>query len=550
MGEEEPEKTYGCGCRERLGSNISATDKPLYKGFLEYDEEDEFYGDLLDTGEGKRVLIGQWKTELVTDSGKFKDEHCYGCGLPCEGDELKIKRALGERYEISCMMEGIFECPRCGAFAKKAFKKRSDKPVGATELFDVRLKGHTTKVIVHKKEKWTCPKCYEPLTGLRIPIMQQVKKGTYTLRLLKSMYQLTIDGETGDYIVEGYGLPRSTAYTRIGEYKKFVAAYYEGKSVEAIAQAASEGALHIEIITIKGKHYQVVCNKRDRRFYVCIEEYKPPKETIRISYCTSGRVGMPMEKKQASMAMICGEVQGLPILRYRLLLLLEELDVIMAVVELDRRSLIWFSVEQEMRNFYHRIASFKPMKKDDLQRIREILCNLDFYRIEHDYETRGLKETHMAAVQKGAELLDFIDDCMYIREDLWDRELNMRTPQYHNRMQSECESKDGKEVAEFIEAFKAASAESPYKMKEQLARLQYLNEPSLWDRGSNDGMVLRNDGMPELENTALGKGIPIACLTYLLRNGLLQGNGQAPRCITDKLKQKQGCSLDCPFLRG
>lgn len=103
----------------------------------------------------------------------------------------------------------------------------------------------------------------------------------------------------------------------------------------------------------------------------------------------------------------------------------------------------------------------------------------------------------------------------------------------------------------------SCSKESEFSLSEQLARLQYYNELSVFPISPSEQEkfpVLDEKGWPSFENTRLGQGIPIECLTHLLNNGLLDKDSLPPACIRQRLcvakhEYSGNCTIEnCPFL--
>ena len=66
--------------------------------------------------------------------------------------------------------------------------------------------------------------------------------------------------------------------------------------------------------------------------------------------------------------------------------------------------------------------------------------------------------------------------------------------------------------------------------------------------------VFNEKGWPSFENTRLGQGIPVECLTHLLKNGLLDKNARPAASIRQRLglakhEYSGNCTIEnCPFL--
>ena len=101
------------------------------------------------------------------------------------------------------------------------------------------------------------------------------------------------------------------------------------------------------------------------------------------------------------------------------------------------------------------------------------------------------------------------------------------------------------------------SKESDFDLGEQLQRLQFYNEYSVFPLlplEQEAFPIIDSEGLPYLENTFLGTGIPVKCLRHMLKNGLLLQDNPPPPCIRRRLDMPNLSSdskcpyKHCPFL--
>lgn len=110
-----------------------------------------------------------------------------------------------------------------------------------------------------------------------------------------------------------------------------------------------------------------------------------------------------------------------------------------------------------------------------------------------------------------------------------------------------------KDYSEFLALVQTASEHSDFAVTEQIARMLWFNELSVYAVVPDGGFILYVDGLPNLDYSRVGEGMPIKCLEYLLRNKLLEHRDEAIPCLrhdTYQVNKGGRCPLStCPIWR-
>lgn len=193
----------------------------------------------------------------------------------------------------------------------------------------------------------------------------------------------------------------------------------------------------------------------------------------------------------------------------------------------------------------------------DLRNLHASLTDKDIFKAIH--KTRG-SGARLSRTQKKAEsLAEYIQLILTDRSEAWIAEnktspKNVRLRHLNKFLRSiQKDSKDSIRLP-IVNIMEQEFERSEYPRTERFRRIQFYNEPSLISSCPNSSYSLptmdNECGMPCLEYSQLGYGIPTACLEHLLRIGLLRWESHNVKCFRHR---KSGmvdcCTLDCPYLK-
>lgn len=518
-----------------------------------------FYDRLLDIDDIKGYkddLEYFFNPDLLVVKPKFADyaqliknddmaERCEECP---HGGNCYHKESFSKVYEIHYSLD-LKTCPIHGI----ALTTQShNSPTGFSPIHDVRLKGHPTLLYFHKTERWRCRLCKKTISGLRVPGIQHIKKGELTLRLIRSLFELSLEKVPNEYVAEGYFLTTDRVGLLSRQFKTKTREAFEKEIIKIFSGKAIED-FHNEYVYIDDMLFRAVFTKDKKTFLALLSE----DELSSVWDFLSGRTEeLNMFMAEASCNLTASYfLTTIPMVARKIVV--ASLELVSAFTDDYEKAYKRHDYDMDRLHALHHFSFLPELTRFTREAYSSCSIDMDAFRnFLIDYKPR-IPMTCKKTLQRLKHLQKAIEKA---QEDV-----NQWEDQFPNETRSVCDWKaysrediENMPRLDISELIESCSKKSDLSLNEQLARLQYYNELSVFPISPSEQEkfpVLNEKGWPSFENTRLGQGIPVECLNRLLRYGLLDKDTLPAACIRQRLglyKHKcagGSCTIkDCPFL--
>ena len=179
------------------------------------------------------------------------------CGECFASGNCEYESAFCKVYKSYYFLEIKF-CPWC----KKTNRLRpSSRPTGFAPIHDVRRDGYPSLLYFEKIAKWKCTYCGKTVSGIRVPRVQHTLKGEFTLRLLRSLFELGMDKVPNDYVAEGYCLLTNTVDKLNKQFRTTSEEEFEAHLVDLFSRRTRKD-FYDEPVLLEGKLFRAVFDDR------------------------------------------------------------------------------------------------------------------------------------------------------------------------------------------------------------------------------------------------------------------------------------------------
>lgn len=476
------------------------------------------------------------------------DDMARKCEECPHGGNCYHKESFSKAYEIHYSLD-LKTCPIHGI----ALTTQShNSPTGFSPIHDVRLKGHPTLLYFHKTERWRCRLCKKTISGLRVPGIQHMRKGELTLRLIRSLFQLSLEKVPNEYVAEGYLLTTDRVGLLSRQFKTKTREAFNNEIVKIFSGKTLED-FHNEYVYINDMLFRAIFTKDKKKFLALLSE----EELSVVWDFLSGATDNLCILKENSLNLVAPYLlTATPVAGRKIVV--SALNLVYAFTtdcekafkkhdyDLDRPYELYYgSFRTELIRF-SRNAYFSRSVDVDA-----------FYNILLDYKNQIPVEWKKTLRQ--LKNLQNVIKKMKENPDEWEERFANKERQcvaeWKSYYREEIENMPRLETSSLIES---CSKKSDLSLREQLGRLQYYNEISVFPLSPSEQEkfpILNEKGWPSFDNTLLGKGIPVECLNRLLRYGLLDKEVLPTACIRQRLGLYEHeciggtCTIEnCPFL--
>ena len=515
--------------------SINAYREDLEQSFKEFGS---FFAFLKDSSDVKLIQVE-------------RENLCGTCSVEPVCDH---KESFSCIYEIHYSLK-IKTCPNCGSPLQPWYEATPSPAIR-----DVRLMGYPTHLYFDETNSRWCPFCEKNISGIRVPSVQEKKRGKITLRLIRSLFELSLSNVPNEYVAEGYALTTTYVGEKSREFKTKTAKEYAERIIELFS-GKTRADFYDEPVYLNGKLFRAVFTADKKEFLTIL----PEDELNAIYEVLSGDTENVAVRtanafnRVTPYILTTSHVAGREViasalnLAYAFSLDLEE-DYKKGFQK--RNNAPEWDSEQEWqfqsgyKGFYLNMISFAR----DAFYSRSV--NLEVF----DWSLREYSERVPSTYKRTLKQLKALRATIrkaQANPHRWEDRFNEDEPHIYEWKPYRPEDIENMPRLEISKLMEACSKESEFSLSEQLARIQYYNELSVFPLSSEaqkDFPVLNEKGWPSYENTMLGKGIPVKCLTHMLRNGLLDKDAPAPSCIRQRLgliehEYSGNCTIEnCPFL--
>lgn len=413
------------------------------------------------------------------------------------------------------------------------------------------MAGHPARLKVSKSRMWYCVFCQKSISAARIPGIQFVSGGKYTLRLLRSIFTLSIDAVPNGFIAEGYDLNRDY----VGELcRRFMARSekeYQTRLAEIFAEMPADGS-YSESSLLRGTKCRAIFSKDKSTFYTIL----PEEEIVTAMLCMDSKQPPAIVKRSRRNVTALFAYSTVPPLRRKLLSgLFEILQAAMAHI-------------RYMNELFHnrlpeRVCTWiKGVMEDDavpLEELYAFLTDKENFRGANDDRLVG-EIIFVVAWEKAKEVAPFVKTLMEEQVEQWNagtREMSIvfRVIRFWEWKRSILEGTPNEPCLSVTEVMEREFNASEYSNTECFSRLLFYNEASiLYARKTAKNIDVpideeKEDAIGQVICCQTGCGIPVACLEHLLNTGLLQKEPGSIKCFRHRQKGVDGCcTLECPFM--
>lgn len=480
-------------------------------------------------------------------------DECFASG------NCKYENAFCKVYKNYYFLEIKF-CPWCG---KTNRLRPSSKPTGFAPIHDVRRDGYPSLLCFKKIACWTCTYCGKTVSGIRVPRIQHVLKGGFTLRLLRSLFELGMDKVPNEYVAEGYCLRTNTVDKQNKKFRATSKKEFVAHLVEVFSEKTSKDFYEEEVF-LGNRKFIAIFDKKNDSFLTILSA----NELENISDFFYGKNLTLHQFKSANSLTLATQF-------FLTKTFFVEKELIESVVQLNYACLL--DHKEDTKSGYKKRSS-APEWKQKMEEgvpisyyINELYyATADFSRKAFNFQIEDFKHfdeliskiseigenvpsTYRRTLRELKTVKCAIEKIKEIPEEWEERFAN----EVSGREYYCLEGSDNTPYRDVCKLIESCSKDSEFSLSEQLARLQYYNELSVFPISPSEQEkfpVLNEKGWPSFENTRLGQGIPVECLTHLLNNGLLDKEGLPPACIRHRLglakhEYSGSCTIEnCPFL--
>ena len=527
-----------------------------YKPLVEFDDINAYGEDLKRSIEAANSVVESCKIsgDIKIIKSKIKEDLCDTCPrfLACTHQE-----SFPSTYEIHCVLR-VKGCPYCGG----TLSYYSDLPTKSPAISDVRLKGYSTILYFDRDIVYWCDACQKTISGFRVPCVQEKKRGEITLRLLRSLFELSLDKIPNDYVAEGYSLTTD----RVGKinrvFRTKTKKEFEAYLVDLFSRRTSKD-FYEEPVFLDGKQFCAIFTGDKKTLLAILPEYE--LNAVR-EFLSGNTEDLEIFKSlralniAAQFCLTASPAAGREVIAsaikvfYAYSLDLKEDD---KSGHQKRRSAPEWDSEREGQFD----SSYKAFSIGLIRFIRNAFycrpVNLEVFEWEMSELGRTIPSTYTRTLRQLKALKKIITEAQ-VDPRRWEKRFLNEEQMVFDWKNFGCGYIGNITRLDISELIESCSKKSDLSLYEQLARLQYYNELSVFPISPSEQEkfpVFNEKGWPSFENTRLGQGIPIECLTHLLKNGLLDKDSLPPACIRQRLGlYKHECAggtctiENCPFL--
>lgn len=501
-----------------------------YVHLQEFSNYDEFVSEI------KKAF--EHSTSKITLSEEPTESHrekvlCDSCASKAHCD---YQKEFPLTWDVNLNLDNISICPHCGSSTKQ---KRKTDPI-CTKIHDVRLNGRPTQLAITKNKQWFCTECSRTISTVRIPGIQHTKTGQLTMRLLLSIFNLRMSDVPNGFIAEGYDLDSKYVGDLCRTYRTNAKSEYT-EQVNALLASMPADYFYDELVFLGKKRYRAIFDHTKTKFYTFVLE---EDLLAALESATEEKPGKIVKRSERSSTALIAFSTLEPARRNVAAGLFE---VIQAVQVETKNNSPKIDLVAEL---HHRLKTVTEEDTIDLNELLSFLCNKDNFRAT-DYmnHARYLYRSWDKATEVAYRFLLLPKDWVVESDSDPDNTREIRLRKYKKSIRS---TESVSHRLPVLEAIEKASLSSKYTISEQLARLQFFNEPSLYfDIRSTYDIPIEydDDEMPWIHYTQTGKGIPVTCLEHLISTGLLDKGPKQLKCISHrKTDAADCCTLSCPFL--
>lgn len=504
-----------------------------YNGFVDFENYEAFSENLYEAFNRQTMVAVVPPKENQYEAAEREQRTCD----ICDHSACAHRDSFLMTWKVNWVLQGILKCPYCG----RPINPVRTIPEVSLKIHDVRLEGHPARLNIRKTRQWYCDNCEKNISTTRIPGIQHVASGEITLRLLQSIFELSIDGVPNGFIAEGYDLNQDYVGQLCRKFQARTEAEYSKRRDEILANMPA-GAFHNETVYICREKYRAIFNKEKDKFLAIFPE-KELKRTIQCLEFVSPEMIIKKDLRAATSLYAFSSLG--PIRRQILSGLFEALQESLS----ESQTKHYCDTPEFLR------SQMKQALEDDFLNLKQLYDSLTDKVYFQAYS--GGKETYLyRSMKKAKGVANFIrsvgrERCIEWRREneTENRKTQMSLFRYFER--SLLEQTNDQLRLPVVQTMEQASAHSKYPSSEQLRRLQFYNEAAVFPGRffETDQSTDYDDELPSLTSSQIGSGVPVACLEHLLHTGLLDKDSGSVKCIRHRQKGlEDSCTLPCPFL--
>lgn len=510
-----------------------------YDNFVDFDSHEEFCKDLQDALHRQSVVSVTPSKSPQCVMAEREQKTCSSCN----SRSCDLKDSFMEAWKVNWDLQGISICPRCG---EKTVYQIREIPKLSLKIHDVRMTGHPARLILNKTRNWSCSNCGHNISRTRIPGIQCVAGGEFTLRLLRSIFELNIDGVPNGFIAEGYDLKRNYVGELCRKFQAQTEKIFSERRNSLLADMPSD-TFYGETVVVQGKKYEAIFDANTDEFYTIL----PTEDILTVfeSIASDGQSQLVRKSLREPVALYA--FSSIAPMRRKIAAGLFEVMQTAQVECTNKITVRALYLPDEIKIWLRSTIT------DDGINLWDLHSYLSDAKNFHAFYPRFGKAVYLSRTRKKAkEVANFINTILRDEMKAWEAESekenrNMRIKRLRDFVWS---IQHGPRTPRLpvVKLLEQALQDSEYPITERFRRLQFYNEPSLLseESGYQTPYMNEDNGMPELTSSQIGRGIPASCLEHLLNNGLLQREPGHIKCVHHRKKQLDGhCTLDCPFLK-
>ena len=233
-----------------------------YDNFVDFDSHEEFCKDLQDALQRQSVVSVTPSKSPQCVMAEREHKTCISCTNP----SCDLKDSFMEAWKVNWDLQGISICPNCGV---EAVYQVREIPKLSLKIHDVRMTGHPARLILNKTRNWSCSNCGSNISRARIPGIQCVAGGEFTLRLLRSIFELNVAGVPNGFIAEGYDLKRNYVGELCRKFQAQTEKIFSERRNSLLADMPSD-TFYGETVVVQGKKYEAIFDANTDEFYTIL----------------------------------------------------------------------------------------------------------------------------------------------------------------------------------------------------------------------------------------------------------------------------------------
>ncbi len=510
-----------------------------YDNFVDFDSHEEFCKDLQDALQRQSVVSVTPSKSPQCVMAEREQKTCSSCN----SRSCDLKDSFMEAWKVNWDLQGISICPHCGEKAVYQVRKISELPL---KIHDVRMAGHPARLILSKTKNWGCSNCGSNISRARIPGIQCVAGGEFSLRLLRSIFELNIAGVPNGFIAEGYDLKRNYVGELCRKFQAQTEKIFSERRNSLLADMPSD-TFYGETVFAQGKKYEAIFDANTDEFYTIL----PTEDILTVFESIASDEQSQLVRKSLREPVALYAFSKIAPIRRKIAAGLFEVMQTAQVECTNKITVRALYLPDEIRFWLRSTIT------DDGINLWDLHSYLSDTKNFHAFYPRSGESVYLSRTRKKAkEVASFINTILRDEMRTWDTESerenhNMRISRLRDFVWSLQHGSSYPRLP-VVKRLEQALQDSEYPITERFRRLQFYNEPSILseETGYQTPRMREDNGMPELTSSRIGQGIPVSCLEHLLNNGLLQREPGHIKCVHHRKKQLDGhCTLDCPFLK-